>query len=119
MAVLNFFLEANHALSNAAIEDKLNKNYDRVTIYRTLKSFQDKGIIHRVLDDEGSPKYALCRHECDAHAHKHNHVHLKCSQCGETNCIESVEVPPITLPEGYSYREADVLLQGVCKNCAD
>jgi Fur family transcriptional regulator, ferric uptake regulator len=118
LAILDYFMGTSYALSNAMIEDKLQQNFDRVTIYRTLKSFQDKGIIHRVLDDEGSPKYALCHHACDEHAHKHNHVHLKCMVCGETNCIESVEVPPIQLPEGYSYSEADVLLQGICSSCS-
>jgi Fur family ferric uptake transcriptional regulator len=118
VAVLAYFKGSSHALSNAMIEEKLRQNFDRVTIYRTLKSFQDKGIIHRVLDDEGSPKYALCQLECDEHAHKHNHVHLKCLICGETNCIESVEIPTIQLPEGYSYTDADVLLQGICSDCS-
>lgn len=118
LAVLEYFNKASHALSHAMIEEKLQQNYDRVTIYRTLKSFQDRGIIHRVLDDEGSPKYALCHHDCNAHAHKHNHVHLKCVVCGETNCIETVEIPVIQLPQGYSYTEADVLLQGICKECS-
>jgi Fur family ferric uptake transcriptional regulator len=118
-AVLDYFLDSDHALSHAMIEEKLEKNFDRVTIYRTLRTFLDKGIIHRVLDDEGSPKYALCKDHCEEHEHKHNHVHLKCKDCGNTICIDSVEIPIIELPKGFTYTEADLLLTGTCKDCGN
>jgi Fur family ferric uptake transcriptional regulator len=115
--VISLFINVDYALSNSTLEEKVGKDYDRVTIYRTLRTFLDKGIIHKVLDDEGTPKYALCREKCDAHDHNHDHVHFKCLACGETNCIESVVIPKLKLPEGYQYNEANVLLQGVCKEC--
>jgi Fur family transcriptional regulator, ferric uptake regulator len=83
--ILQVFLNKNFALSHADIENKLSENFDRVTIYRTLKTFLDKGIIHKVLDDEGTTKYALCKEACAHHEHHHEHVHFKCIQCGLTN----------------------------------
>lgn len=115
--VLALFLEKEYALAHSDIEQKLSDHFDRVTIYRTLKSFTDKGLIHKVLDDEGVTKYALCKTHCSASDHHHDHVHFKCSKCGLTNCLDDVHVPKLNLPQGYSAMEVNLLVQGVCKDC--
>jgi Fe2+ or Zn2+ uptake regulation protein len=52
--ILDLFIEKNYALSHSDIEKEIDASLDRVTVYRTLKTFLDKGLIHKVLDDEGS-----------------------------------------------------------------
>ena len=59
--ILQSFQSYSHALSHGDLETLFGERFDRVTIYRTLKTFVEKGIIHKVLDDEGGTKYALCR----------------------------------------------------------
>ncbi|MBX2968910.1 MAG: transcriptional repressor [Cyclobacteriaceae bacterium] len=115
-AILNFFLKKNYALAHADIEKGIASHFDRVTVYRTLKTFLDKGLIHKVLDDEGALKYALCTEACTITGHHHDHVHFKCVRCGQTNCL-NVEVPQIKLPKGYQAGEINLLIQGVCSNC--
>ncbi len=115
--VLNLFLDAEHALSHGDIETGLGPDHDRVTIYRTLRTFLDKGILHKVLDDGGNPKYALCRETCVAGHHHHDHVHFKCDHCGQTTCLDQVHIPSVVLPEGYSRKEMNLLIQGVCQEC--
>lgn len=115
--VLNEFFSANYALAHHDIEDGLKDNFDRVTIYRTLKTFVDKGILHKVLDDEGGLKYALCREACDHDQHHHDHVHFKCQQCGQTTCLEHTLIPAVDLPTGYSRKETNLLIQGLCPLC--
>ena len=73
--ILHLFLKKNHALSHGDIEKEIDNSLDRVTVYRTLKTFLDKGLIHKVLDDEGSLKYALCNEACTTAEHHHDHVH--------------------------------------------
>jgi Fur family ferric uptake transcriptional regulator len=114
--VLEVFMTKNTALSHGDIENELVSEFDRVTIYRTLKSFLEKGIIHKVLDDEGV-RYALCQDNCSDDHHQHDHVHFKCTNCGETNCIQDVEVPALRLPAGYESREVNLLIQGICPTC--
>ena len=114
--VLKLFMDNDHALSNAFIEKNIDTSYDRVTVYRTLKSFEDKGLIHKVLDDNSITKYALCQ-DCTTHEHHHEHVHFKCQQCGQTTCIDSVEIPEVKLPNGYKVAERNLLIQGVCYQC--
>ncbi len=115
--VLNLFLDKNIALSHGDLEKDLEHNFDRVTLYRTLRTFVDKGILHKVID-EGSTKYALCSDACSIEGHNHQHVHFKCNKCGNTTCIDEIEVPGINLPAGYVAREFNFLVEGVCASCS-
>lgn len=115
--VLDVFLKNLHALAHSDLEDALKEKFDRVTIYRTLKTFLEKGIIHKVLDDVGGTKYALCKHACSHEEHNHDHVHFKCIECGLTNCLDHVHIPFFKLPDGYTRQEVNLLVQGVCPNC--
>ena len=117
MAILNMFFKKNYALAHADIEKGIPSQFDRVTVYRTIKTFLDKGLIHKVLDDEGTLKYALCNEACSSHHHHHDHVHFKCVVCGQTNCL-TVVVPEIKLPKGYTFGEVNLLIQGVCPSCS-
>lgn len=115
-SILDAFLTHNFALSHGDVEKEVPSSFDRVTVYRTLKTFLDKGLIHKVLDDEGGIKYALCREACST-AHHHEHVHFKCTHCGQTNCLQ-IEIPQVKLPKGYQAKEVNLLIQGVCEKCA-
>lgn len=117
--VLDAFYTQNHALAHSDLEEQLAERFDRVTLYRTLKTFLEKGIIHKVLDDEGGTKYALCKDNCHTpdHQHHHDHVHFKCSVCGQTTCLDKVHIPAFELPLGYQRLETNLLVQGVCPLC--
>jgi Fur family ferric uptake transcriptional regulator len=114
--ILHLFLKKDYALSHSDIEQEIADDLDRVTVYRTLKTFLDKGLIHKVLDDEGSLKYALCNEACSTAEHRHEHVHFKCTRCGQTNCL-NVDIPVVKLPKGYKPKEVNLLIQGVCPHC--
>lgn len=114
--VISLFHKKAIALSHSDLESNLGDMFDRVTLYRTLKTFVEKGILHKVLDDSGL-RYALCKQECSEHGHRHDHVHFKCLQCGETNCLEETHIPALKLPEGYNASEVNLLIQGVCPQC--
>lgn len=116
-AILRLFLNRSYALSHSDIEDEVSKEFDRVTVYRTLKTFVDKGVIHKVLDDGGPLKYALCKEACSHEHHHHEHVHFKCSKCGQTNCLDGISIPGIRLPQGYQAKEMSLLIQGTCAQC--
>jgi Fur family ferric uptake transcriptional regulator len=116
--ILHLFLNKNYALSHGDIEKEIDNTLDRVTVYRTLKTFLDKGLIHKVLDDEGSLKYALCKEACSKAEHHHDHIHFKCTKCGQTNCL-NIDVPTVKLPKGYRASEVNLLIQGVCERCND
>lgn len=116
LEIIREFLEKQVALAHSDLEESLDKQFDRVTIYRTLNTFLENDIIHKVLDDSGATKYALCSHE-DEHGHDHEHVHFKCEVCGETSCLESISLPQIKLPKGFVKKEMSLLIQGICDKC--
>lgn len=116
--ILGEFITRGYALSQPDLERAVGTEFDRVTIYRTLSLYLDKGIIHKVLDDKGAMKYALCPETCSEHHHHHEHVHFKCSNCSQTTCLDHVELPSFSLPGGYQVKESNLLLQGICPKCA-
>lgn len=114
--VLQLFIDQNTAISSRKIQDEL-EDADRITIYRTLKSFVDKGLVHEAFDGTDTPKYALCEDHCDEHAHHDQHVHFHCDKCDQTFCVEEVEVPYITTPKGFKVNSTNIVLKGKCENC--
>ncbi|MFZ1703097.1 MAG: transcriptional repressor [Saprospiraceae bacterium] len=114
--VLDVFQNNTHALSPSDIEEDL-ADFDRITLYRTLKSFEEKGIIHKIADHSGVLKYALCESDCNEAHHHDQHVHFHCESCARSFCMDIVTVPKVTIPEGYSVVSRDMLLKGICKEC--
>ncbi len=116
--MLKLFKQKNIALSEPEIEKEFKDRYDRVTLYRNLGTFVKKGLVHKVLDDTGAKRYALCSHNCSTKTmHQHDHVHFKCVICGEVRCLQEVSIPQLPLPEGYQTSEMNVLVSGTCPNC--
>ena len=116
--ILELFVGNNGALSHHDIERKTGEKFDRVTIYRTLQTFVEKGIIHTIPTADNSILYALCKDECSSTGHHHdNHVHFVCDHCNVTYCMDSVVTPEVTLPAGFKPKIIDVLVTGICKNC--
>ena len=59
--ILELFLKSEGALAHADIERNTGEHFDRVTVYRTLQTFVDKGIIHLIPTTDNSILYALCK----------------------------------------------------------
>jgi len=114
--LLGLFMGAEVALSNQDIEEKM-PDIDRVTLYRTLKSFQEKGIIHKALDGTSIPKYASCPPECTVHSHHDEHIHFHCADCSNTFCVDEIKVPEINMPSGFRANQVNVVVEGICENC--
>lgn len=116
--VLELFLANGHALAHSDIERMFGDRYDRVTIYRTLHSFEEKGLLHSINDVSGAVKYALCHEACSQHQHQDNHIHFNCTTCGQTFCLNEVLIPHLTLPAGYQVSSLQFSAQGICRTCA-
>ena len=116
-AVLQALAESPFALSGGELEQQLGPGTDRITLYRTLKSFEENGLIHRVIDSTDIIRYAACSIECSAQAHFDNHVHFKCTACQHIYCLNQVAIPAVTLPDKFEAQTRDYLLAGVCRAC--
>lgn len=115
--ILQLFLEQPGALAHGDIEKKAGEKFDRVTVYRTLQTFVDKGIIHTIPTADNSIRYALCKDDCSEGHHHDHHIHFVCSNCNNTYCLDDIVTPEIKLPKGYTAKHVEVVVEGICKKC--
>jgi Fur family ferric uptake transcriptional regulator len=116
--ILSLFLQQKDALTHGDIEKKAGEKFDRVTIYRTLQTFVEKGIIHSIPTADNSVRYALCK-DCKEGHHHDDHVHFMCDNCNTTTCLDNVVSPRIDLPAGYVANDVQVVIHGLCKECSE
>ncbi len=115
--VLKIFLEKDYALSHGDLEDALPSDFDRVTLYRTLNSFESKGLTHKLMAGDGVAKYALSVGVCSEHDHYHKHMHFHCEKCDNIFCLEDYLVPSFNIPDSFTVKDVEVNIKGICKNC--
>jgi Fur family ferric uptake transcriptional regulator len=115
--ILELFRANNGALAHHDIEERTSEKFDRVTIYRTLQTFVEKGIIHTIPSADNSIRYALCKDACSQGHHHDNHVHFVCDTCDTTYCLDDVVTPTVSLPQGFKPNVIDVVVNGVCNKC--
>ncbi len=116
LIVLNYLLKQVNAVSLTDMEMELEKT-DRVTLYRSIKTFEEHGLVHRIDDGTGVTKFALCQQTCTAEGHHDLHVHFYCTNCGETHCLPKTQIPEVKLPAGYEMQETTLLVKGICAAC--
>jgi Fur family ferric uptake transcriptional regulator len=115
--VLGIINSSLSALSAQEIGEKLNE-YNRITLYRTLKSFISSGIIHEIALAGLDHKYALCIDECSSETHNHQHIHFSCTECDKVLCVEAERMPTIQIPN-FSIESLDIQAKGICNNCSE
>lgn len=105
------------AISQPELEKKLGKEIDRVTLYRILNIYEDKGILHRIMDMNGTANYAICSSSCSEDHHHDDHVHFNCTNCSKIYCLEVI-VPQITMPKGFTAKSTTTTSYGICEKCS-
>ena len=116
LLVFDFISKSRGAVSLKDLEEGLEST-DKVTLFRTLKTFEEHKIVHSIDDGSGSVKYAICPDACECDYPQDIHVHFVCKVCKETLCLPRVKVPPMPLPANFSPQEANVVVKGVCDRC--
>ena len=115
--ILDLFFAAQGALAHADIERHSSINIDRVTVYRTLQTFVESGIIHQIPTTDNTILYALCKDSCEVGHHHDEHVHFICVSCNKTNCLDDVMVPMVKLPKGFLPIQTAMVVKGTCIDC--
>ncbi|MGJ1414498.1 Fur family transcriptional regulator [Sphingobacterium multivorum] len=117
LKVLEIISRKDSAISQPELEKLLGKDIDRVTLYRVLASFEEKGIIHKIFDLHGTATYAMCSTNCSEHDHHDQHVHFICRVCNSVYCLEDMTLPKVSIPAGFSLEAIAVNALGVCNHC--
>ncbi|MCM4173976.1 transcriptional repressor [Arenibacter sp. TNZ] len=115
--IYKFMAQKEVAIALTDIENAFVKA-ERTTLYRTLKTFEDKGIVHHIDDGTGISKYALCEQGCNCELDQDLHLHFHCSNCDKTVCLTDHKIPHINLPNGYIAENANLVITGICEKCS-
>ncbi|WP_165020829.1 Fur family transcriptional regulator [Dysgonomonas sp. ZJ709] len=111
--IISELLCNNLALSENEIKQALPDLFDRVTFYRSLKTLEEKKIIHRIILHDATIKYALNKEAMP----KEDHAHFHCVKCDGVTCLETEVEIPSNLPTGFSLESTQILLEGTCPSC--
>lgn len=116
--VLEYILKQTSAISLNDLENEFQHS-DRITIFRTVKTFEEKGLIHDIKDGNEGTKYALCDQDCTLGAHYDLHLHFYCNSCKQLICLPKENMPEIKLPQNYQLQEVSFVARGVCDICSN
>lgn len=112
--ILKILYQSRFPLSGKDIADSLVNALDRTTVYRTLNTFEEKKLVHKVLADNVW-RYVLSPTKNEPK----EHIHFKCVRCCRLICLPEVEVSDFQLPKGYKKLENNILITGICKTCSE
>jgi Fur family ferric uptake transcriptional regulator len=114
-SVLEIISDSSSAVSISYIENKLGE-YNRVTLYRTIKTFLETGIIHSISIAGEDLRYAMCEDTCQQDNHIHNHLHLQCTQCNSVYCVD-LPADSFINKSNHLIDSFEVHAKGVCEDC--
>ena len=112
--ILSEMLKRETAQSETELKESYPELFDRVTFYRTLKTLEERGIIHKIVLNDNSVKYALSRHH---QADEHLHAHFHCEKCDDVLCLLGKTRFDAELPQGFIMNDVFVVIEGVCADC--
>jgi len=117
LAVLDILFKAKIPLSVNAIRQTLETeaNIDKVTIYRILSVFKDRGIIREIASAGGANYFEMATLENPLHPH------FSCRNCGAFTCLAPLsftQAPELILPkDDYSIDHIEINISGLCACC--
>ena len=123
VGVLKILEAAAAPLDAADVLKQLPEQTEPVTVYRTLNTFTEKKIVHRVRGEDRSWRYALGSITGDRKSTAdHQHAHFVCDECGTVECVDDIKIPTKALTAvppapGYQINYPEVLLHGTCPKC--
>ncbi|HBH06938.1 MAG TPA: transcriptional repressor [Flavobacteriales bacterium] len=115
IGILDLMIESGNALSENEIREKLESSFDRTTFYRSFKTLDEHGIIHKIVVDSQVVKYELDK----SITNRKQHAHFYCKVCDAVQCIDVAEIPEVVVPKHYKIYEVELVLKGKCDKCSE
>ena len=115
--ILQFLEDAGHPLSHQGILQHFKgmESLDRVTVYRTLETLLEAGLLHRIQGMDGA--WRFCRHKSEGKCGG-NHIHFLCFKCDRMSCLPEQPLPWVSAPAGAVIHSKQLLVHGICAKCA-
>ncbi len=116
IAILRALIETARPLRQDQISSQSAKaTFNKVTVYRTLESLVEAGLVHRAFTQNRAWHFELADH-CTEHQ---CHPHFTCTSCGVTHCLTDISLPMAKVADrGFVISRQQVRLEGLCPSCA-
>ena len=117
-ALLQVLDEAGRPLSHQDILKRRrgSESFDRVTVYRTLETLQEVGLLHRIQGTDGT--WRFCRHKSESPRKcAGNHIHFLCARCDQMSCLPEQPLPWVSAPAGATIHSKQLVVHGLCAAC--
>jgi len=114
--VLEALHQASTALSEQEIKDRLHFDYDRATLFRTLRTFLENSLIHQVVVHKNEVKYALNQPHLQLEQQP-GHAHFHCDKCDRVFCLGAVSRDLLNIPKGFQVNSFEIMFNGFCAQC--
>jgi len=116
IAILQVLMQAARPLRQDQIAEQLTLGaLNKVTVYRTLESLIEVGLVHRAFTYRRAWHFELADH-CTEHQ---CHPHFTCTSCGVTHCLTDILLPMAKVSQkGFIVDRQQVRLEGLCPACA-
>jgi Fur family transcriptional regulator, ferric uptake regulator len=115
VAILKVLMQTPRPLrQNQIAEHPTSKTLNKVTIYRTLESLVEVGLVHRAFMQKRAWHFELAHHCSKTQCHPH----FTCLNCGQTHCLTGISMPMAESPyKGFTISRQQVRLEGICPAC--
>lgn len=113
-AVLDVLSRSKKAMSHETIQDKIDMDINRATIYRILNQFCEDGLVHSIVAEDGKQYFAICM-DFEGKTLPDSHFHFRCTSCQTITCLE--EKVDFSLPQGFNVESVNCVLTGTCIDC--
>ena len=114
--ILELLIRHGSPMSHSEILSMIDDHLDRVTLYRTLDTLKNSGIVHQVQGIDGV--WRFCAHEQDTDGCPGDHPHFLCLSCGKMFCLPGQKMPRVNVPEGMHVEGKLLVVYGTCPDCA-
>lgn len=117
LLIYKYLKESEVARTLNDIEAAFDRS-ERTTLYRTIKTFEKKGVVHQIDDGTGIAKYAIDEKATASGTSQDLHLHFHCDNCNETSCLTDHKIPHISLPKGFITKDINLVIKGTCDKCS-
>jgi len=115
--VLGLVRDLGHPLTHAELTAREElADLDAITLYRTLATLEDAGLVHRVLGVDGA--WRTCAQPEGSGGCPGNHAHFQCTGCGRMRCLVNQPMPRVVPPQGATIQSRHFVAVGRCAACA-
>jgi len=116
LAITEVLEGQNKFKSAQEIHELLTKAKSKVglaTVYRSLQSMVQAGIVDVIVSSDGESRYRACSQD--------HHHHLLCRRCGQTREFVAPEIEKLAevIAKKYNFTDTDHIIEisGICKDC--